>query len=121
MSKDIKPDGKCGTCRHAHVARGGGFHEPPYCELDCGVEDELVQIRDILLDVADGSGDVDAYGVDPEDGWGDTKPCPLYLPLKNCEKHGKLETGDFGCPECDNEACEAEAKALEEDERLVAE
>lgn len=121
MTKEYKPDGKCGTCRHVHYSYGGGFHEPPYCDQECGVEDELIQIRDILQGVADASNDEDAYGVDPIEGCGDTKACPLYLALKNCEKHGKLETGEFGCPDCDNEANEAMAKELEEDAKLAEE
>jgi hypothetical protein len=112
---EYKPDGKCGTCRHAHMTSGGGFHEPPYSELECGVEDELIQIGRIRQDVDD------AYGPDGIEGCGDTRPCPLYLQLRNCEKHGKLETGEFGCPDCDEEAAEAQAKDHEEDEQLAAE
>lgn len=121
MTKEYKPDGKCGTCRHMHVTTGGGFHEPPYCDAACGVEDELIQIRDILQGVADASNDEDAYGVDPIEGCGDTKTCPLYLPLKNCEKHGKLETGEFGCPTCDDEAYEGWAQDYVDEEKAAAE
>lgn len=111
---EYKPDGKCGTCRHLHHSRtGDGFHEPLDYDQECGVEDELVQIGQIRENV---SADYDGV-----DGCGDTKPCPLYLPLAQCEKHGKMETGEFGCPSCDDEAYAEMADQLKEEEALAAE
>jgi len=118
---EYQPDGRCGTCRHVRHVSGGGFHEPPFCEQECGVEDQLVQIRDILLEVADECGDEDAYGADPIEGCGDARPCPLYLPVGTCEEHGLPELGEFGCRGCDEEAARAEAEAMREDEEKAAE
>lgn len=110
---EYKPDGKCGTCRHVHYVSGGGFHEPPYCDQECGVEDDLITVESLLHNIDEGYGDAAEWGV--------SRPCPLFLPLGECEAHGKLETGEFGCPDCDEEAAEAEAAYLEEEAREMAE
>lgn len=116
MSTEYKPDGKCGTCRHINYGRtGDGFHEPLDYDEECGVEDELIQIGQIRANVSDD------YGPDGIEGCGDTKPCPLYLEVATCKKHGKLETGEFGCPDCDNEAHEQYVEQMKEEEELAAE
>ena len=111
---DTKSDGKCGTCRHVHYSSGGGFHEPPFSDQECGVEDQLIQIGNLLQQVADDCNDMDAYGSNPIEGCGDTRACPLYLAVKSCERHGKLETGEFGCPDCDQEEYEKMAQDFNE-------
>jgi hypothetical protein len=122
MTEDTyKPDGKCGTCRHSrHVRDGDGWHEPLSYSMECAAEDQLIQIGKIRQEVADDCGDEDAYGPDGIDGCGDTKPCPLYLELAVCERHGLREGGEFGCPKCDEEAYDAMAKQEAEDEKLAA-
>lgn len=110
---EYKPDGKCGTCRHIrHVRDGDGFHEPLSYDEECGVEDDLIAVESLLRNVDD-----EGYGEPGE--WGVSRPCPLFLALKDCERHGKPETGEFGCPDCDAEAAEAEARYLEEEAREV--
>jgi len=121
MKDTYKADGKCGTCRHVYYSSGGGFHEPPYCDQECGVEDQLIQIGNLMQQVADDCNDMDAYGEDPVEGCGDTKPCPLYLEPAVCEKHGGRKTGEFGCPTCDDEVYEEMAKDVAEEEAAAAE
>lgn len=125
MNKDTyKPDGKCGTCRHLrHMQDGDGWNEPLSYDEECGVEDQLVQIRDVRQQVADDCGDEDAYGADPIEGCGDTKPCPLYLEYSVCKTHGLREhpQADFGCPTCTEEAEDALAQDMEDEARLAAE
>lgn len=124
MSTEYKADGRCDTCRHMRYTQDGdGFHEPLSYSGECAVEDQLIQIRDIRQEVADDLGDEDAYGSDPIDGCGDTKPCPLYLEWEVCKTHGLrvCPQADFGCPTCDEEGWAAHAAAMEEDERLAKE
>lgn len=118
---EYKPDGKCGTCRHVRYVSGGGFHEPPYCDEECGVDEQLVAVENLLKGVADDVGDEDAYGEAAE--WGVSQPCPLFLPWTTCATHGLLENprSDYGCPTCTEEAEEALAAHHEEEAREVAE
>ena len=124
MSTEYKPDGRCGTCRHVvGTMTGDGFHEPREWDAECGVEDQLIQVANLMKQIGTDMGNNEVYGAHPEDGWGDTKPCPLFLPWETCKEHGlPMNPGaDFGCPTCDQEGYAAMAADMAEDERLAKE
>lgn len=111
------PDGKCKTCRHMHYLReGDGVHEPLTYIPECMVESELIEIASLMKGIAGNIADEEAYGEYPEEGWGESKPCPLYLEWETCKTHGLRAPpqADFGCQKCDEEGYEAWATADDE-------
>lgn len=113
--KIIQPNGKCETCRNSElVTFGDGWNEPRMQELECRVGDALESLEELHSEVAEKMG-YEPYGTE----YGSSDPCPFYRALPPCTSHPEHLSGL--CPECEVEADEAEAKALEEEAKMAEE
>jgi len=112
MSKTYKPDGKCETCRFAHYwSTGYSRWEPEDSGVDCNLADNPEDYDD-----AEGL----PQDFEPKEGEGGEYPCRAFQPWETCPSHN-CKAPPWGCPECENEACEAMARDLEEGARLAEE